>query len=291
MNNTAVHIAHLINPILLPPDHELAIAQQYTFESMRVAASQVGPDIKIELLTAQFPEDIPIIPSFYSKTTNLAQSVLDCQQFTHSKKLPLLHDLISRLYHESNAEFLIYTNVDIGLQPDFYLEIAKWIRQGLDAFIINRRRISSSNSETDLPTLYKQRGLSHPGFDCFVFHRSLYPKFKLGKVCIGVPFVEIVFSQNLFCYARNFHLFDKEYLTFHLGMEVFKKRDPEYLKYNRREYYKAIRLMWPDLDNRKFPWGDQNILYRIFRWGLHPAIPISLCLRLELRRLLHRRAK
>jgi hypothetical protein len=42
--------------------------------------------------------------------------------------------------------------------------------------------------------------------------------------------------------------------------------------------------LWPDLDSRKFPWGDRNVLYRMVRWGLHPAIPIRLALLLEPRR-------
>lgn len=282
---TPVHIAHLINPVKLHADHELSRAQPITFESMRVAAMWAGSNTTVELLTAQYAEDADIIPAYYRKTSNLEHSVLEYASFSRPKKLPVLKDLLFRLYHESTAPYLIYTNVDIALQPHFYRVVADRIRDGLDAFIINRRRIPAQfESVKQLPEMYALHGASHPGFDCFVFHRSLYPKFQLENVCIGIPFVEITFSQNLFCYARNFRLFEDDHLTFHLGMEIFKKRDPQYLQFNRQQYRKAIKKMWPDLDNRKFPWGDRNLLYRMVRWGLHPAIPIRLAMQLELKR-------
>ena len=280
-----VHIAHLINPVSVSADHELSTAQPITFESMRVAATQAGNDTTVELLTAQFAEDADIIPAYYRKTSNLKHSVLEYGDFSREKKLPVLRELLHRLYHESDAEYLIYTNVDIALQPHFYRVVADRIREGLDAFIINRRRLPAKfQSARQLPEMYALNGASHPGFDCFVFHRSLYPKFQLENVCIGIPFVEITFSQNLFCYAQHFRLFEDDRLTFHIGMEIFKQRDPQYLQYNRQQYRRAIKKMWPDLDNRKFPWGDRNVFYRMIRWGMHPAIPIKLAMQLELRR-------
>ena len=280
-----IHIAHLINPVKTPPGHELSTAQPITFESMRVAAEQAGNDTTIELLTAHYEEDADIIPTYYRKTPNLAHSVLQFGNFSRPKKLPLLKELLDKLYHESTATYLIYTNVDIALQPHFYRVVADRIREGLDAFIINRRRIPATyESVKQLPEMYSLRGAAHPGFDCFVFHRDLYPEFKLENVCIGVPFIEITFSQNLFCHAKNFMLFEDDHLTFHIGMEIFKRRDPQYLQFNRQQYRKAIKKMWPQLDNRKFPWGHRNLLYRMVRWGLHPAIPIKLAMQLELRR-------
>jgi hypothetical protein len=136
----------------------------------------------------------------------------------------------------------------------------------------------------DLPRIFELEGAPHSGFDCFVFDRSLYPKFHMGKICVGIPFIEMIFSQNLFCYAERFQLFDRDYLTFHVGMEIFKKRDPDYLAFNKAEFWQTVGEMLPGLDSRKFPWGRRNVLYRMGRWGLHPAIPIRLALKLEARR-------
>jgi hypothetical protein len=280
-----IHLAHLINPVARPAADELRYAQPITFESIRLARENAVGKTRLELLTAQFPEDHPIIPDYFKPTQDLNRSVLDQRPFTHPKKFPLLADLLDRLYHGSEAEYLIYTNVDIALKPDFYIEVCRKIEAGYDAFMINRRRIPAIFQKPEqLPEMFALKGAAHPGFDCFVFHRSLYPKFQLAKVCIGIPYMEITFSQNLFCYAARCGLFDKEHLTFHLGMEIFKRRDPQYLRYNRNEFRKALKKMWPEMDNRKFPWGQKNLIYRMTRWALHPAIPIWPALRLEPRR-------
>jgi hypothetical protein len=283
---SSIYLAHLVNPVKSPVYSELFYAQPITFETMRIAREVAASNgIGVELLTAQFPEDHAMIPDYFLKTPDLERSAADFGAFTHPKKLPLLQDLIRRLYEGSEAPYLIYTNVDIALQPHFYLEVANRIKNGLDAFILNRRRIPGHfRTIEELPAMYAHPGAPHPGFDCFVFHRSLYPKFELEKVCVGIPFVEMTMSQNLFCFARSFRLFSDDYLTFHIGMEIFKKRDKEYLRYNRKEFWKAIEKMWPVLDSRKFPWGERSVLRRMVIWGLHPAIPIRLALMLETRR-------
>lgn len=280
-----IRVAHLVNPVKAPVYAELAYAQPITFETMRLAREVARNEVTVELLTAQFPEDHEIIPAYFRKTPDLERSAADFGTFTRPKKLPLLKDLLQRLYEASDAPYLIYSNVDIALQPRFYVEVANRIVSGLDAFIVNRRRIPGHfKTLEELPAMYAHPGAAHPGFDCFIFHRSLYPQFQLENVCVGMPFVEMTFSQNLFCYARNFELFDRDFLTFHIGMEVFKERDRDYLRYNKREFWKVVEKMWPALDSRKFPWGKRNMLYRMIVWGLHPAIPIRLALMLEPRR-------
>jgi len=280
-----IHIAHLINPVRSPVAHELSHAQPLTFESMRHAADEAEDVARVELLSTQFPEDHEIIPPFFTRTRDLDRSVADMHRFSVRRKLPMIGDLVERLYTGSSAPYLIYTNVDIIVHPSFYREVAARIKTGLDGFIINRRRVPDHyRSVADLPEIYRLRGAPHPGFDCFIFHRSLYPRFQFGCICVGIPFIEMIFSQNLFCYARNFALFDGDCLTFHLGMEIFKKRDPEYFHFNKQEFWQTIRRLLPDLDSRKFPWGNRNLFYRMVRWGLHPAIPIRLALMLEPRR-------
>ena len=280
-----LHIAHLINPVRSPIDSDLTYAQPLTFESMRRAAEEAKDVARIELLSAQYPEDQEIIPPYFERTPDLRRCVADVHSFGVYRKLPLIADLVERLYLGSDAPWLIYTNVDIILHPTFYQQVASRIRSGLDAFIINRRRVPDHyRSLDDLPKILELDGEPHPGFDCFVFHRSFYPKFQMGRVCVGMPFIEMIFSQNLFCHAKHFQLFDRDHLTFHVGMEIFKKRDPEYFGFNKAEFWRTIHEMLPHLDSRRFPWGQRNAVYRMIRWGLHPAIPIRLALMLEPRR-------
>jgi hypothetical protein len=283
-------IAHIINPFKADKLSDLFIAQPITFESIVNAKEKAKNVVKIELLSAQFEEDSSFIPNDFKQTKHLTQSVLDKHSFLTKIKLPLLFDILERLYLESEAEYLIYSNMDIGLYPDFYLQVNAFINQGYDAFIINRRRLPSKYSKpSELSAIYEDRGKPHPGFDCFIFHRSIFPKLKLEGICIGVPFIEISFSQNLFALSKHFKLFDKEILTFHIGEEIFKKRAPkEYFKYNQNQFWKLVPLLEKEMDLKKFPYHNLFFPFRIIKWGLHPCIPIRLVMQLEWKRLWNR---
>jgi len=277
-----LHLAHIINPFEAKRSSDLFTAQPITFQSLLNARERAKNEVQVELLTAQFAGDRHMVPAGFRATADLQRSVTDLAHFEKKVRLPLIHDILQRAYHESSAEYLIYTNVDIGLYPDFYQKVHEFIRMGHDAFIINRRRLPAIFTQvSDLNEIYRQTGKAHPGFDCFVFHRSLFPRLKLDGICIGVPFIEIAFSQNLFALAQNFKLFDKEVLTFHIGMEIFKKRLPrEYFRYNRRQFRRIEKEMLPVMQLKKFPYQNRPLLLRFITWGLHPCIPIRLALKL-----------
>lgn len=282
-------LAHIINPFKADPDSDLYTAQPITFESMIRAKEKAKDIVEVELLSAQFKNDRKIIPADFKLTKDLSRSVQDIETFSKPIPLPLISDILDRLYEASDAEYLIYTNVDIGLYPEFYLEVNRIIDSGSDAFIINRRRLPNHFDKVNqLEEIYRLEGKKHPGFDCFVFHRNLYPQFRLAEVCIGVPFIGITFSQNLFALAKNFKLLEDEKLTFHIGEEIFAKRAPrEYFHYNRKQFWKAMNSdVKEKLDTRKFPYGNQSLLIRLIKWGLQPSIPIRLALQLEWKRML-----
>lgn len=286
---SALRLAHLVNVFLPVAGSEFEWVQPITFETMRRAKAATASPVEIELLTAQFSQDHAAIPPDFRPTPDLRRSTRDVWGDASLPPLPLVADLLQRLHAHTTADYLIFTNVDIALQPRFYDAVVSFIHAGHDAFIINRRRIPGHyRSTAELSAMYAERGKPHPGFDCFVFHRDLYPHFQLGNICIGVPFIEITLGQNLFCHARNFKLYDGEHLTFHIGEEVFKPRNPTLLRHNRREFHAAIRELWPLLDSRKFPYGDRWLMERWMKWGLHPCIPIRLCMQLEWRRMVRR---
>lgn len=289
--SSALHIAHLINPFQPPSGSEWEYVQPITFASMKAAKDQAEnrSPIKVDLLSAQFPEDHPFIPEYFLKTPHLERSVLDIHPTTSAPKYPLIGDLMSRLYEHSDAEYLVYTNIDIAVQPHFYEFIAEQVDRGLKAFIINRRRIPDTYRKVEeLPEMYAELGKSHPGFDCFVFHRSLFPRFRFAHVCVGIPFIGILTAQNLFAFGEPFELFENEHLTFHIGEDVFKARHKELMQHNRKEFWKAIDELWPDLDSRKWPYSRKWLPLRIIKWGLHPSLPIRLGLKLEWKRLFSR---
>lgn len=277
----AVSIAHIINPVKVKESSDLFVAQPITFESMRIA-KETAKDIKVELLSTQYEEDIEIIPDYFNKTANLDRSVLNISSFSKERKLPLLKDILDRVYENSDAEYLIYTNVDITVLPNFYSTVASVIGKGHDAFMINRRRIPKTYAKPEeLPLIWAEMGKSHPGFDCFVFHRDLYPKFELGNICIGVPFIEAALAHNLYAFAKNFKLFDNLHLTVHIGMKVMGQFDKDYYWHNRNEFNKLIKTLKPHLKAGALPYADDGFLKRTIKRGLNPSIFTKLALELE----------
>lgn len=280
-------VAHIVNPFRPPANSDLAYAQPITFETMRLAKEKAKDVMEVELLATTFEEDKNVVPDYFTSTSHLTRSVLDEFNFEKKIKLPFIGDILSKAFNESDAEYIIYTNIDIGLYPDFYLHVNEWLNEGYDALIINRKRIEPLYTKVhELDKIFTQEGKSHPGFDCFVFHRSVFEKMELEKICIGVPFIEITFSQNLFHLSKKFKLMESDRNTFHIGMEIFKNRAPkEYFNYNREQYYKAIKKLDLVLKSKNLPYSNLMLPLRIIKWGLHPCIPIKLGLKLEWRRM------
>lgn len=277
-----IRIAHIINPVKAPDGAELAIVQPITFESMRAARS-FSSDMSVDLFSVSYPEDHAIIPDYFQKTADLERSVQDIPAFASKKKLPFIKDILTRLHSTTDAEWLIYTNADIALMPYFYATVAQLIREGHDAILINRRRISRGYTTTsELPMMYAEIGGSHPGYDCFVFHRDLLPRFILDDICIGVPFIEVSLLHNLIATASHLRHIDDMHLTFHIGMEVMPPVDKELYQRNRNIYEQKIRpRLRPALDSARFPYCHLPLPHRLLKYALNPCYSTALMLELE----------
>ncbi len=261
----------------------MATTMPITFEAMRRAKKESEGIAEVRLLSAQFPEDREIVPDEFEAAPDLLRSTHDVPGLAGGPKLPLLSDILQRAYDATNQGFIIFSNCDIIPRGDFYLKCAGWIASGLDAFIINRRRLPPDcDSPEHLLSILAESGLSHPGFDCFVFRRDLIPKMQLAGIVTGVPFSEIVLSQNLFALSDQFRLFRKQFLTRHIGLEIFRKRSPEdCYKFNRTEYQKAMNSLSGEMDSGRLPFAHRILPHRILTWALHPCFPVRLCLKLE----------
>jgi hypothetical protein len=231
-------IAHLINPCVVPETSDLYVAQPVTFESLRRAQKFAETTVEVSLLSAQFPEDRAIVPADFVPTPDLNRSILDIGDFQSTRKLPLFQDLLKRLYEYSgDADFLVYTNVDIAVQREFYLEVDRLIDQGLDAFVITRRTISKTHTQpTEIELMYQEVGTPHPGHDCFVFSKDLFPKFILGNICIGAAWFDKSLLWNMIVHASHFAAFNDLCLTFHLGDDKrWKKTDSRELSLHNKQ--------------------------------------------------------
>jgi hypothetical protein len=182
-----MHIAHIVNVVDVPDHSDLKRAQPVTFDTMRQAAGLAAEDgLRLKL--------------------------------REGRKLPLVKDILDRLYTSAtDADVLVYTNVDIALQPHFYNLVSQYVDNGVDAFVINRRTVTKSAGSGSIPMMAAEVGAPHPGYDCFVFRRELLPHFWLGETCVGVPGIGKVLIANLIAHSRHFELFPDLHITFHLG--------------------------------------------------------------------------
>ena len=233
-------LAHIINPVAAASDTRFYFIQQITFRSMVIAQNQAG-DQQVCLLSAQYPEDRSMLFPGFEPTPDLSRSVLDVAEFHTPRKLPILQDILDQAHQHSTAPYVIYTNVDIGLQPNFYRAVASFIDQGYDSFVINRRTISDT-SPFQLDDIYANAGKPHRGWDCFVFPRSWIPDFRLGTLCIGAPLVGLAFLSNLVARSRNFKEFRNERLTFHLGDDKTWNRK-SFFDYRKHNYTQLMRQL------------------------------------------------
>lgn len=212
-------LAHIINPVHVSQESDLFIAQPITFQCMKNAkqyASTFGIDV--DLFHTCYDEDHTIVPEYFQSAGQLERSVMDVGNFKEYRKLPLIKDILDNLLSASDADYFIYTNVDIAPMPHFYTTVDRYISRGYDSLIINRRTISTTFTDIDdIPLMYAQIGQKHPGRDCFVFKRDAYLKFRLGDSCIGANWIGRVLMANLIATSQNFTFLKDAHLTFHLG--------------------------------------------------------------------------
>ena len=248
----SIKIAHIINPVKVEKGHPayLDIAQPITFESMRKAKSYAARrGLHVDLFSVQFNDaDASIVPDDFTILPHLEKSIQDFHDFkVKFNPLPRVHDIIQALYQNSEAQYFIYTNVDIGLHRDFYVKMLDLIKEGYDAICVNRRDVPKKVdgkvlTEEDLELIYQLEGERHPGWDTFVFNREIVPLMKFRNVFVGfMPVGKVIFNQ-VKINARKLKWIEdgvKNKLTFHLGTDAYthKKNAPR-VNYKFDEYHK-----------------------------------------------------
>lgn len=238
-----MRIAHVINPVKVKEPSDLFLAQPVTFESMLKAKkySEVMEGPLVDLFAISYLEDREIVPPEFIRLPDLENSVLNLSNFTKQKKLPLISDLLMPFASMTKYDYVIYTNVDIGLMPFFYNYIQESINNGIDSLIINRRVVQSTDVFT-LNSFYSQIGGKHPGYDCFVFKREILKECFFGNACIGANFIGRVMYLNLFSLSNKLDIVKEDHLTFHIGEDGdwLSGNYSDFDEFNRNETMKVI---------------------------------------------------
>jgi hypothetical protein len=242
-------IAHIVNPVMVGPESDLSVAQPLVFESMRVAKEYAKGRVEISLYSAQYPEDYSMVPSYFTKTPDLQRSVLDVCSFQIPRKLPLLQDIIDRLYKASDAQYFIYTNADIILLPQFYVVVDALLNKKYDAMSILKRIIPSTYTDVaDLSLIYAYAGAPHIGHDCIMFPRSIVPDLYVGDACIGAPLVGAALIVPIIASVPQFRVFRDLHITCHIEDPAIWRQEQfqDYRHHNLTEY----RKIWAQYSER-----------------------------------------
>lgn len=233
-------MAHIVNPVKVTEASDLFYAQPITFKSMQCAKEFSLEKIDVTLYAVNFYEDDSVVPEYFSKCDYLKRSILDFGEFSAKKKLPLISDILYSL-KDVKVDYIVYTNVDIGLLPYFYEYVLNKIQSGSDTLVINRRIISNDPHRT-MAEMFSEIGSPHIGYDCFVFKKELIEKFNLGNVCIGANWIGRAFISNLIAHSKKVEIIKDKHLTFHLGQDTvwMSKKYLDYDLHNRNELKKII---------------------------------------------------
>lgn len=264
-------IRHITNPVSVQPTSDLYIAQPITFASM-VAASQMAQrhGLTVDLCFTCYPEDIGVAPPEFRNTGFLERSILDAEKLGRPRKLPLIQDIVDKAIDGEDVDLVIYTNVDIAVQPEFYIEVERIASQGYGAFTINRRTLPKHyDSPAQLPLMYLDPGEKHPGHDCFIFKPDAARHYDLGLGCIGANWIGRILLANLMARSTRFHIFDNKRLTFHIGDDRSWKTDAfsDYDKHNEQELVKILDRMLGDEGTNHV--SDLRSMYTVHRDRLH----------------------
>ncbi|HCE86077.1 MAG TPA: hypothetical protein DEO99_07960 [Bacteroidetes bacterium] len=264
------NITHIINTIHPEENAELYKRQSLTIESMRLAKKFCAQNVSLAAI--QYAKIDDRLPQEFDLLPPLERSVQDFIPYT-SRKLPLIQEVLLRAKKNVSCDYLIYTNCDIILTPHFYESVAYYLNKGHDALVINRQRVSIALNRTDdLPAIFADKGMIHPGFDCFVFSPDLLQSIDMDTICLGIPFIGVGLAHWVFSLSENPLFMPDANLTRHIGLEVMPPVDSVLYKHN-RQAFNRIKKTIPWKENlHKFPYALRPFPNNLWRWGLNPSL-------------------
>jgi hypothetical protein len=250
---------HLINPFRSAPGSEYDVTSRLTFASIRTAMAYAKTrGVDVDLISVCYPEDLPAVEPPSRPFPVLNRSVQDFKTLNPVKKFPLVGDLVKAAGEHGTGDYIVFTNIDIILQPFFYSHVADLLRRigkYAPAFVINRRIVSMGVTDPlGLPGLYAEDGRPHLGYDCFVFPRAWAAKIDTGSLCIGTNlFDSVLFALLDQQSGYKMRCFARQRLTLHMGDD--QKYLKEYMEYNRLESIRVMAEARAKADRPIPPWS------------------------------------
>ena len=258
-------IAHVLNPFKCGKNNPsyLYYAQPITFKSMHNAQLEAkNENIDVELYATNFPEDDEIIPDYFIKLPHLKKSTKKLfPNISGKKKLPIIQEILNLTFKHSDADYIIFTNTDIGVQKNFYIFVSNLIKKNnFTSFIINRRDIRKRNNgirlthkDEHMDIIYNiaKSGKKHPGKDCFIMRRDLIKKINLNNLFTGYPPWGDTLHKKLSHISKKHKIFFNLKITFHLGSDKAWKRSSNNLEGKNTQISRIVLRNIQNKNNKK----------------------------------------
>ncbi|MEX0811143.1 MAG: hypothetical protein WD048_02930 [Chitinophagales bacterium] len=275
-----VKLTHIVNPYETKNPEALKI-QELTLRSMS-EAQKFTQNAEVKLYAAVHKnETYAELPDNFKQTLPIERSVLDIATFEKKIPFPLIEDILKLIWN-IDCEYVIYTNMDIILQPYFYDFVSNELDKGYEALLINRRRVSLKHlKNSELPEILADPGKYHPGYDCFVIKKTYLQQFLLKDICVGIPFIGVCLAHNIFSFVKPYKIISHHHLTAHVGLQVMGGILKPYYKHNYAAFQKIRSQLKPHLKRENLPFSELPFYKRILSWGLNPSTPILLNMEIE----------
>jgi hypothetical protein len=241
-----MYFTHIINPFTVSTPEAKQI-HDVTFASLRAAMKRaVDADLSVECLGFCFPNDTHAVDAPATPVPILTRSISDITRIEPPRRFPLLRDLLRAANDYGTGRYVVFTNMDIILQPYFYVILQQMLEDpslGTNFFIVNRRTIPLQEGLTTtalLESAYREYGIAHEGWDCFVFPRAWIGNMDVSDVCIGVALFDamLAFVVDVASGFRG-RILDRQMLTAHLGDDRAWRTLDRYIHFNRQHLLSA----------------------------------------------------
>jgi hypothetical protein len=211
--------------------------QLLTARSMIQAAASAS-DVKLVAVVDKEEKDA--IPQSFEAASLLQRTIVDLRKFASQRPFPLLFDILnSGAAAAESGSYLVFTNCDICLLPNFYTVVRSLLARDVDCLIINRRSVAPLESFGAAPELAAlEVGFAHPGLDCFIFPAAWVRDFVPNLACVGIGYVMRSLLFNLVGKARRMLILRDAHLTYHYGDDR-PWNTPEFEEYTRHNVSEA----------------------------------------------------
>jgi hypothetical protein len=246
-------IAHVVN--WFTADRASNEVQTVAAESIRAAAAHAAAGgLDVSLVACVEQGDPGAVPPRFRLSPPLLRTVADVHRFQVQRQLPLLFDLLESGASVADARgYLVFTNSDICLLPNFYRSVQTMLCRGVDCLIVNRRTVSDISFYGAHPEIaMNDVGRKHPGLDCFVFPAAWVTEFVRSNACVGAGWVMRSLLYNLVAKARQMLVLRDAHLTYHFGDDRpwAAPEFDDYLSFNLEQARSVLSALAADEDRR-----------------------------------------